>query len=61
MAYSVLELNLIGNGIIGSWKDKKIRIGQYNWNNVLGNNEIDYCLNNYKGKNSILKIWNFFL
>ena len=23
MAYSVLELNLIGNGIIGSWKEKK--------------------------------------
>ena len=30
MADSVLELNLIGNGIIGSWKDKKIRIGKYN-------------------------------
>ena len=58
MAYSVLELNLIGNGIIGSWKEK-IRIGEYIWNNVLGNNELDYCVNNYKGKNLILKIWNF--
>ena len=37
-----------------NWKlERKIRIGEYIWNNVLGNNEIDYCLNNYKGKNSI--------